>query len=97
MSIEELKNKAEKAWVDCDGCIQDDKEMWINGYLVGALSNQIELPSEEEIMKESFTINPPKIQNDYGNDYDDNIQYRDEWVDGAKWVIEHFKQQDNGK
>jgi hypothetical protein len=51
----------------------------------------IELPSEEEILKESFTINPPKIQNDYGNDYDDNIQYRDEWLNGARWVIEKLK------
>jgi hypothetical protein len=92
MSIEELKNKAEKSWVGCDGCSQDDKQMWINGYLAGALSNQIELPSEEEIRKESFTINPPKIQNDYGNDYDDNIQYRDEWLNGARWVIEKLKQ-----
>ena len=92
MSIEELKNKAEQSWVDCDGCIQDDKQMWISGYLAGALSNQIELPSEEEILKESFTINPPKIQNDYGNDYDDNIQYRDEWLNGARWVIEKLKQ-----
>jgi hypothetical protein len=55
----------------------------------------IELPSDEEIRKESFTINPPKIQNDYGNDYDDNIQYREEWLNGAKWVINHINQQKN--
>ena len=55
----------------------------------------IKLPSDEEIDKESFIINPPKIQNDYGKDYDDNIQYRDEWVAGVKWVIEQIKQQDN--
>ena len=56
----------------------------------------IELPSDEEIEKESFIINPPKIQNDYGKDDDDNIQYRDEWIGGAKWVIEQIKEQDNG-
>ena len=49
MSIEKLKNKAEQSWVGCDGCNQDDKQMWINGYLSGALSNQIKLPSEDEI------------------------------------------------
>jgi len=49
MNIEELKNKAEQAWFSCDGCSQDDKQMWINGYLVGALSNQNELPSDDEI------------------------------------------------
>jgi len=54
----------------------------------------IELPSDEEIEKESFIINPPKIQNNYGKDYyDDNIQYRVEWVEGVKWVIEQIKQQ----
>jgi hypothetical protein len=57
----------------------------------------IELPSDEEIDKESFIINPPKIQNDYGKDDDDNIQYRDEWIGGAKWVIEQIKQQDNDR
>lgn len=55
----------------------------------------IELPSDEVIDKESFIINPPKIQNDYGKDYDDNIQYRDEWVGGANWVINRIKQQSN--
>jgi len=57
----------------------------------------IELPSDDEIDEESFIVNPPKIQNDYGKDDDDNIQYRDEWIGGAKWVIEQIKQQDNGK
>ena len=41
MNIEEIKNKAEQSWVSWDGCIQEDKQMWINGYLAGALSNQI--------------------------------------------------------
>jgi hypothetical protein len=63
------------------------------GELTREIISIIKLPSEEEIRKESFTINPPKIQNDYGNDYDDNIQYREEWVDGAKWVINRIKQQ----
>lgn len=48
MSIEKLKNKAEQAWVGCDGCNQNDKQMWINGYLAGALSNQTELPTYDE-------------------------------------------------
>jgi hypothetical protein len=54
----------------------------------------IELPSDDEIDKESFIVNPPKLQNDYSKDYDDdNIQYRVEWVDGANWIINKIKQQ----
>jgi hypothetical protein len=54
----------------------------------------IELPSDDEINKESFIVNPLKLQNDYSKEYyDDNIQYREEWLNGAKWVINHIKQQ----
>lgn len=54
----------------------------------------IELPSDYVIREASLIMHPPKMQNDYGKDYDDNIQYRDEWSDGAKWAINHIKQQD---
>lgn len=47
--IEKLRKKAEDAWTDCDSCNSNDKSMWINGYLVGALANQIELPTNQEI------------------------------------------------
>ena len=50
--IEKLRKKAEDAWTDCDSCNSNDKSMWINGYIVGALANQIELPSDEEIKEE---------------------------------------------
>jgi hypothetical protein len=56
----------------------------------------IELPSDDEINKESFIVNPLKLQNDYSKEYyDDNIQYREEWLNGAKWVINYIKQQDD--
>ena len=47
--IEKLRKKAEDDWTDCDSCNSNDKSMWINGYIVGALANQIELPTDEEI------------------------------------------------
>ena len=57
-------------------------------------AHSINLPSDEEIDKESFIVNPLKLQNDYSKYYyDDNIQYREEWVDGAKWVINYINQQ----
>jgi hypothetical protein len=82
MSIEELKNKAEEAWVGCDGCIQDDKAMWINGYLAGALSNQIELPSDDEIKEKS------------NKRWWKGATPSSSFTEGAKWVINHIKQQD---
>ena len=50
---EELKKKAEASWEGCHGCNESDKDMWINGYIKGALANQIELPTDEEIYEES--------------------------------------------
>jgi hypothetical protein len=78
--------------------------VWMFAPLVGRTAilvelnslRHIELPSDEEINKESFIVNPLKLQNDYSKEYyDDNIQYREEWLNGAKWVINHIKQQDN--
>jgi len=89
MSIEELKNKAEKSWVGCDGCSQDDKNMWISGYLAGTLSNEIELPSDEEIEKKSNEFFPM-------NDSDTEMTNKAMWKFGAQWVLNHIKQQDNG-
>lgn len=52
--VEELKKKAEASWEGCHGCNESDRDMWINGYIKGALANQIELPSDEEIENESI-------------------------------------------
>ena len=51
--VEKLRKKAEDAWTDCDSCNSNDKSMWINGYIVGALANPIELPTDEEMELES--------------------------------------------
>jgi hypothetical protein len=86
MSIKELKNKAEQSWVECDGCNQDDRQMWINGYLAGALSNQIELPSDEEIEK-AYEFSGPWTAKEI-------MQKSTSFHDGVRWVIEKLKQQD---
>jgi len=49
--IEKLRKKAEDAWTDCDSCNSNDKSMWINGYIVGALANQIELPTYDKVTR----------------------------------------------
>lgn len=94
MNIEELKNKAEQAWVSCDGCTQDDKQMWINGYLAGALSNHIELPSEEEIEDYAKEF---VLSHDFSALTNPNHLANRCFQHGVKWLIEKLKQQDNGQ
>ena len=74
-NVEKLRKKAEDAWTDCDSCNSNDKSMWINGYIVGALANQIELPTDEEIGDEAMEcewgVHPFKL--------------------GAKWMRDKIK------
>lgn len=37
MTLEEIKKLAESYWEGCDGCDQNDKQMWINGFTIGYL------------------------------------------------------------
>lgn len=54
----------------------------------------IELPSEEEIDNEVEEVYPisKKYKEKYKTNYDD---FNCCWKEGAKWVINHIKQQDN--
>lgn len=62
MTIEELKQIAEQCWEDCDGCTEQDKQMWVNGFVTGAfkftdiqsLPNQTELEEISKKMGEKF-------------------------------------------
>ena len=49
--VEELKKKAEASWEGCHGCNESDRDMWINGYIKGALANQIELPTYDKVTR----------------------------------------------
>ena len=85
--VEELKKKAEASWEGCHGCNESDRDMWINGYIRGALANQIELPSDEEIGK--------------GRDENIPIDEKDMWSErfyfniGAKWMRDKIKGGEN--
>ena len=68
--VEELKKKAEASWEGCHGCNESDRDMWINGYIKGALANQIELPTDEEIDNASLLISSERM----------------EFRKGAKWM-----------
>ena len=37
MTIEELKEIAEQCWEGCDGCTEQDKQIWISGFVTGVL------------------------------------------------------------
>jgi len=37
MTIKELEQIAEQSWEGCDGCTEQDKQMWISGFVSGVL------------------------------------------------------------
>jgi hypothetical protein len=37
MTIKELKQVAEQSWEGCDGCTEQDKQIWISGFVSGVL------------------------------------------------------------
>jgi|688.fasta_scaffold425262_2 hypothetical protein len=67
---------------------QDDTEMFTNEYLI-ADETPIELPSDEEIEEASPIVNI--------NSHDYYFGHKDGFIEGAEWVIEQIKQEDNGK
>ena len=79
--VEELKKKAEASWEGCHGCNESDRDMWINGYIKGALANEIQLPTDEEIHPNS----------PYESNSDWDIGYHNGWKQGAKWMRDKIK------
>jgi hypothetical protein len=41
MTVEEIRKLAEKAWEGCDGCDDNDRHFWINGYVIGYLNAEV--------------------------------------------------------
>jgi len=37
MTIEDLKQIAEQSWEGCDGCTEQDKQIWVSGFVTGVL------------------------------------------------------------
>jgi len=37
MTLEELKQVAEQCWDSCNGCTEQDKQMWVSGFVTGVL------------------------------------------------------------
>jgi hypothetical protein len=41
MTVEEIRKLAENAWEGCDGCDDNDRHFWINGYVIGYLNAEV--------------------------------------------------------
>lgn len=41
MALDEIRQLAEKAWEGCHGCDENDKQMWINGFVTGYLNSKL--------------------------------------------------------
>ena len=42
MTPEEIRKLAESAWEGCDGCDENDKYFWINGFIIGYLNARVD-------------------------------------------------------
>jgi len=47
MKVEEIKQLAENAWEGCQGCDENDKYFWINGFTIGYLRSKVDNIDEQ--------------------------------------------------
>jgi len=47
MTVEEIKQLAENAWEGCQGCDENDKYFWINGFTIGYLRSKVDNIDEQ--------------------------------------------------
>ena len=47
MNVEEIKQLAENAWEGCQGCDENDKYFWINGFTIGYLRSKVDNIDEQ--------------------------------------------------
>jgi hypothetical protein len=41
MTVQEIRKLAENAWEGCHHCDENDKNFWINGYVMGYLNAEV--------------------------------------------------------
>jgi len=71
MTIEELKQIAEQSWECCDGFTEQDKQIWINGFVIGAIkfADKITFNTKEKIK----TTAQDTDEFPYINDWDETL------------------------
>lgn len=42
LTLQEIRQLAERMWEGCHGCDETDKQMWINGFVTGYLLSKSE-------------------------------------------------------
>lgn len=42
MTVEQIQQLAEKQWEGCQGCDNNDKNFWINGFVTGYLNARVD-------------------------------------------------------
>ena len=42
LTLDEIRQLAERMWEGCHGCDENDKQMWINGFVTGYLISKSE-------------------------------------------------------
>jgi len=42
MTTDQLRQLAENAWEGCHGCDENDRQFWINGYMIGYLNARVD-------------------------------------------------------
>jgi hypothetical protein len=41
MTVQEIRKIAEAKWEGCDGCDDNDKNFWVNGFVIGYLNAEV--------------------------------------------------------
>jgi hypothetical protein len=42
MTTKEIEQLAETQWEGCHGCDENDKQFWINGFIIGYLNSRVD-------------------------------------------------------
>jgi len=75
-----VKKLAEESWEGCDGCDENDKNFWMNGFRIGYNTAKPDGISDEEIEKAAHELK-------------DGWTYKPIFfIEGAKWYREQLKQ-----
>ena len=82
--LKKIYKLAEESWEGCDGCDENDKRLWINGFQKGYYTAKPDHLSDEEIEEQSWLYEP---RNKF-----DAAFLREAFMKGAEWYREQLKQ-----
>ena len=65
MTRKELEQLAESAWEGCHHCDENDRQFWINGFMIGYLNAQVDNINDEKNKMTDSVIKNVNKQNEY--------------------------------